>query len=88
MEAYSILIGKVADKLLVIDGPSVDTDGLDKQFSALVDAGGETQIGKKDVVVSEVHLMHSRKGVLRDRKNLPSLKAPAAKKAPAKPKDD
>ena len=76
-DPYTLLIGKVKGEMIVIGGPVVDNAALDDQFSALVDAGGEMKIGKKAVVVTDLDLLHSRKGVVRHRKDLPSLKAPS-----------
>lgn len=74
MDKVTVTIGKIGDKFEVIAGPNSDLDGQKKALRDLVDAGGNLP-GKGKGVVSDAYIIHTTKGRVVYRKDMPGSKA-------------
>ena len=70
MKKYAVLLGVVAGKPVVLDGPTEDTDKMVDAIEKLTLDGGKTKIGGKSVTVEDAVILHTSKGVIKKRNNL------------------
>jgi len=74
VKKFAITVGQLADgKLVVLDGPSEDVGAQVDALVKLTNAGGA---GKGKAVVADAVILHSTKGVIKKRKDMPG-NAPA-----------
>ena len=70
---YAVTIGIINDKPIVIDGPSADVTGMVETLNKLSDDAGKTKVGGKAVTVDEAVILHTTKGVIKRRKDMPAM---------------
>ena len=77
MKKFAVTIGQTAKgDLVVVDGPSADVGALKASLEKLVVAGGSQGKGKE--TIENALILHSVRGIIKRRKNLPAIKKLAA----------